>query len=151
MADSFSQLYVQIVFAVNFRQSLIDKSWKNELHKYISGTITGLGHKSINVNGMSDHIHILVGLNPSKSISDLVRDVKSNSSKFINEKLIHGKFNWQNGYGAFSYSRSQIPFVYEYIKNQEIHHQKRSFREEYLALMEEFEISIEKKQLFDFL
>lgn len=152
MADSFSQLYIQIVFAVNGRRSLIDKSWKDELHKYVSGTITNLGHKSINVNGMPDHIHILIGLKPTMSIADLVREVKANSSKFINEKKItHGKFNWQNGYGAFSYSRSQIQQVYNYIENQEIHHKKKTFREEYLELLERFQISIEKKTLFDFL
>jgi putative transposase len=152
MADSFSQLYIQIVFAVNGRRSLIDKSWKDELHKYVSGTITNLGHKSINVNGMPDHIHILIGLKPTMSIADLVREVKANSSKFINEKkIMHGKFNWQNGYGAFSYSRSQIQQVYNYIENQEIHHKKKTFREEYLELLERFQISIEKKILFDFL
>lgn len=152
MADSFSQLYIQIVFAVSGRRSLIDKSWKDDLHKYISGTITNLGHKSINVNGMPDHIHILTGLKPTMSISDLVREVKANSSKFINEKKItHGKFNWQNGYGAFSYSRSQIQQVYDYIENQETHHKKKTFREEYIELLERFQISIEKKSLFDFL
>ena len=101
---------------------------------------------------MPDHIHILIGLKPTMSIADLVREVKANSSKFINEKKItHGKFNWQNGYGAFSYSRSQIQQVYNYIENQEIHHKKKTFREEYLELLERFQISIEKKTLFDFL
>jgi putative transposase len=152
MADSFSQLYIQIVFAVNGRRSLIDKSWKEELHKYISGTITKLGHKSINVNGMQDHIHILIGLKPSVAISDLVREIKANSSKFINEeKMRNGVFNWQKGYGAFSYSRSQIQQVYDYIENQESHHKKKSFREEYLELLDRFQISIEGKSLFDFL
>jgi REP element-mobilizing transposase RayT len=137
---------------VNGRRSLIDKSWKDELHKYISGIITKLGHKSINVNGMEDHIHIFIGLKPSVAISDLVREIKSNSSKFINEKKMrNGEFNWQNGYGAFSYSRSQIQQVYDYIENQEIHHKKKTFREEYLELLDFFQISIEGKALFDFL
>jgi REP element-mobilizing transposase RayT len=151
MADCFSQLYIQIVFAVNGRRSLIDNTWKDELYKYISGSITKLGHKSINVNGMPDHIHLLIGLSPSMAISDLVREIKSNSSKFINEKkIIKGKFNWQNGYGAFSYSRSQIQKVYDYIENQENHHKLKSFREEYLDLLEKFQIPIDNKSLFDF-
>ena len=112
MAGTFSQLYIQTVFAVKGRENLIDKKWRDELYKYISGIITGKGQKSIIVNGVADHIHCFIGLKPSMSISDLMRDVKNNSSKFINEKgFIKGKFSWQEGYGAFSYSHSQIEQV----------------------------------------
>ncbi len=152
MANTYTKLYIQIVFAVQGRQSLIQTSWKNDLNKYISGTITKLGHKSINVNGMPDHIHAFVGLHPSIAISDLVREIKTNSAKFINEnKLVKGKFNWQSGYGAFSYSQSQIAQVYEYIENQEIHHKKKTFKDEYLEFLEEFQITYDNKYLFEFL
>jgi putative transposase len=152
MANTYTRLYIQIVFAVQGRQSLIQTSWKNDLNKYISGTITNLGHKSINVNGMPDHIHAFVGLHPSTAISDLVREIKTSSTQFINENnLIKGKFNWQSGYGAFSYSQSQISQVYEYIANQEIHHKKKTFKDEYLEFLKEFDIAFDDKYLFDFL
>ena len=152
MANTYTRLYIQIVFAVQGRQNLIQKSWKNDLNKYISGTITNLGHKSINVNGMPDHIHTFVGLHPSIAISDLVREIKTSSSLFINQnKLVHGKFNWQAGYGAFSYSQSQITQVYDYIANQEIHHKKKTFKDEYLDFLKEFDITYDNKYLFDFI
>lgn len=152
MANTYTRLYIQIVFAVQGRQCLIQTSWKNDLNKYISGTITNLGHKSINVNGMPDHIHAFVGLHPSIAISDLVREIKTSSTQFINEhKLVKGKFNWQSGYGAFSYSQSQIAQVYEYIANQEIHHKKKTFKDEYLEFLKEFEITYDNKYLFEFL
>ena len=152
MANTYTRLYIQIVFAVQGRQNLIQKSWKTVLNKYISGTITGLGHKSINVNGMPDHIHIFVGLHPSIAISDLVREIKTSSSLFINQnKLVHGKFNWQSGYGAFSYSQSQITQVYDYIANQEIHHKMKTFKDEYLDFLKEFDITYDNKYLFDFI
>ena len=122
MSSTFSQLYFQVVFAVKGRENLISKSWKDDLNKYISGIITGKEQKSIIVNGMPDHIHAFIGLKPSMAISDLVRDIKNNSSNFINDnKLVHGKFSWQSGYGAFSYSHSHIQNVYQYILNQEEH------------------------------
>jgi len=152
MAGTFSQIYVQIVFAVKGRENLIGKHWKDELYRYISGIITNKGQKSIIVNGASDHIHILVGLKPSMAISDLVRDIKNNSSNFINEKkFIKGKFSWQEGYGAFSYAHSQVESVYQYIANQEEHHKKRTFREEYLDFLQKFEIEYNEKYLFDWL
>ena len=151
MANTYSQLYIQLVFAVNGRQQLIHKNWKGELNKYISGIITNQGHKSINVNGMPDHIHALIGLNPSKNISDLVREMKSESSNFINnQKFTFKKFNWQGGYGAFSYSQSQIQQVYDYIENQELHHQKKTFREEYFAMLNAFSIDYDERYLFEF-
>ena len=152
MAGTFSQLYIQTVFAVTGREHLIDKRWRDELCKYISGIITGKGQKSIIVNGVADHIHCFIGLKPSMSISDLMRDVKNNSSKFINEKgFIKGKFSWQEGYGAFSYSHSQIEQVYNYILNQEMHHQKKTFKDEYLEFLSRYEIDYKTDYLFDWL
>lgn len=152
MAGTFSQLYIQIVFAVKGRENLISQKWKEELHKYISGIIKGKDQKPIIVNGMPDHIHAFVSLKPSLAISDLARDIKNNSSKFINEKgFFKGKFSWQEGYGAFSYSHSQVSSVYNYIFNQEKHHQKKSFREEYLEMLKKFQIHYEEKYLFDWI
>ena len=116
MAGTYSQIYIQVVFAVKRRENLIGKEWRTELHKYISGIITAKGQKAIIGNGVGDHIHCFIGLKPSLSISDLVRDIKNNSSKFINEKgFVKGKFQWQEGYGVFSYSDSQVEQVYKYI------------------------------------
>ena len=117
MANAYSQLYIHVIFAVKGRQSLISANWKEEFYKYITGIVTNKGQKLIAINGMPDHIHILIGQKPDKSISDLVRDIKSNSSNFINDKKwINGKFEWQNGFGAFSYSHSQLTNVINYIQ-----------------------------------
>jgi len=152
MAGTYSQIYIQIVFAVKGRQNLIGKEWKETLNKYIAGIIKGKEQKPIIVNGMPDHIHVFVGLKPAMRISDLVRDIKNNSTNFINDnKFLKGKFSWQDGYGAFSYSHSHIERVYNYISNQERHHKKRSFREEYLELLKKFNISHEEKYLFDWI
>lgn len=152
MPGTYSQIYIQIVFAVKRRENLIGKNWKDELYKYISGIITNKGQKSIIVNGASDHIHIFVGLKPSMAISDLVRDVKNNSSNFINDKkIVKGKFSWQEGYGAFSYSHTQIENVYNYILNQEEHHHKKTFKEEYLDFLQEFDIAYDEKYLFEWI
>ena len=152
MAGTFSQLYIQIVFAVKGRKNLIDKKWKDELYKYISGIITNKGQKAIIVNGVSDHIHIFVGLKPSMAISDLVRDIKNNSSNFINDKkFVESKFSWQEGYGAFSYAHSQIEQVYNYILNQEKHHQKQTFKDEYLEFLQKFQIEYNEKYLFEWI
>ena len=150
MAGTYSQLYIQIVFAVKGRDNVIINPWRDELYKYIAGIITGKGHKSIIVNGMADHIHAFVGLKPSMAISDLVRDIKNNSSKFINEhRFVKGKFRWQEGYGAFSYSHSQIQNVYDYILNQEEHHKRKTFREEYLDFLKKFELDYNDEYLFE--
>ena len=150
MPGTFSQLYIQIVFAVKGRENLISKNWSTVLHKYIAGIINGKNQKPIIVNGLPDHIHVFVGLRPAMAIADLVRDIKNNSSNFINErKFVKGKFSWQEGYGAFSYSHEQINKVYHYILNQEVHHQKLSFQEEYLTLLKEFDIAFEEKYLFE--
>lgn len=150
MAGTYSQLYIQVVFAVKGRENLIHKEWRDDIHKYISGIIKGKDQKPIIVNGVSDHIHAFIGLRPSIAISDLVRDIKNNSSKFINDnKLTRGKFSWQSGYGAFSYSHREIETVYNYILNQEEHHKKKSFREEYMQFLTEFEVTHEEQYLFD--
>jgi putative transposase len=150
MPGTFHQIYIQIVFAVKGRENLVRDNWKTELHKYIAGIVKGKGQKSIIVNGMSDHIHPFVGLKPVMPISDFVRDMKNNSSNFINDrKLVKGKFEWQEGYGAFSYSHSHIGKVYDYILNQEIHHKKKTFRQEYLQFLKKFEVEYDEKYLFE--
>jgi putative transposase len=152
MPGTFSQIYIQVVFAVKGRENVISKVWKDDLNKYIAGIIKGKEQKSIIVNGMPDHIHVFIGLKPSMSISDLVRDIKNNSSKWINDnKLIKGKFSWQEGYGAFSYSHSQIENVYNYILNQEEHHKIKTFKEEYVEFLKKFEIEHNEKYLFEWI
>lgn len=152
MAGTFSQIYIQVVFTVKGWENLIGKEWKDELHKYIAGIVKGKEQKPIIVNGMPDHIHAFVGLRPTMAISDLVRDIKNNSSNFINEKkLVKGKFSWQEGYGAFSYSHSHIQNVYDYILNQAEHHRKKTFREEYIDFFKKFEIEYNEKYLFEWM
>jgi len=152
MAGTFSQIYIQYVFAVKGRENLLLKPWRDEVFKYISGIINGKNQKPIIVNGLANHVHVFVGLNPSMAISDLVRDIKNNSTNFINDqRYLRNKFSWQEGYGAFSYSHSQIEDVYNYILNQENHHRKRTFREEYLEFLKKFEIAYDEKYLFDWL
>ena len=131
MPNTYSQLYVQIVFAVKGRQNLIQENNRVELQKFITGIVQNREQKLLSIFAMPDHVHILVGLKPNMSLSDLVRDIKAGSSKFINDsKWIHGKFNWQEGYGAFSYSHSHIGKVYDYILNQDKHHKKKTFKQE---------------------
>lgn len=152
MAGTYSQIYIQIVFAVKGRENLIGKIWKDDLYRYMAGIIKNKDQKPIIVNGMPDHVHIFVGLRPSMTISDLVRDIKNNSSNFINEgRLVKGKFSWQEGYGAFSYGHSQIEHVYNYILNQEEHHKKKSFKEEYLDFLQKFDVDYTDKYLFDWI
>ena len=147
----FTQLYIQLVFAVKYRDRLLTKEIRGRLFGYIGGIIKNRNHKPIIINGMPDHVHILVGLNPDDKISDLVGCIKKDSSGFINDnRWYYGKFHWQDGYGAFSYGRSQLNAVYNYIKNQEIHHKKRTFGEEYINLLKLFGIEYNEKYLFDF-
>ena len=149
MPNTYSQIYIQIVFTVEGRHNLIPELYREELHKYITGIVKTRNQKMLAIYCMPDHIHILIGLQPSISISDLVRDIKTTSSKFINEKkFVQGKFNWQEGFGAFSYSRSQIDSVIKYILNQEKHHKTKSFKEEYLDFLKKFEVDYEDKYLF---
>ncbi|MEO8239516.1 MAG: IS200/IS605 family transposase [Flavobacterium sp.] len=150
MANTYSQIYVQIVFAVKGRENLIKKENREELHKFITGIISNRGQKLLAIFAMPDHVHILIGMKPNLSISDLVRDIKAGSSKFINDnKWINIKFNWQEGYGAFSYSKSHLDNVIKYILNQEENHKKQTFKEEYLSFLEKFEIEYDEKYLFD--
>jgi len=152
MAGTFSQIYIQVVFSPFKHENIIGSDWEEELYKYIGGIIRNKGQKLIAVNGMPDHIHIFFGIKPSIAISDLVRDIKNNSTNFLNEKgFVKGKFSWQEGYGAFSYSHSQIDSVYQYIMNQKEHHRKKSFKEEYLELLKKFEIDYDEKYLFEWL
>lgn len=152
MANTYSQIYIQIVFAVKGRQNLISNENREELHKFITGIVANRNQKLFAVFAMPDHIHILVSMSPAITISDLVRDIKTGSSKFINEKgWINGRFSWQEGYGAFSYSKSNIDSVVKYILNQEDHHKKKTFREEYLDFMEKFEIEYDPKYLFEWI
>ncbi len=148
MAGTYTQLYIHVVFAVKGRQALLNPDWRKELFSYISGIISAKGHKSIIVNGVSDHVHILLGMKPSIALSDIVRDIKNNSSKFINEKNpLKNRFEWQAGYGAFTYSHSQLSKIYRYIQDQERHHQKRGFREEYVDLLQHFDIAYDERYI----
>ena len=151
MANTFTQVYIQIVFAVEWRQSLIQPEHKEEIHKYITGIVRNKGQKLIEINTMPDHLHLLVGLKPDMAISDLSREVKKASSIFINERgFMKGRFNWQEGFGAFSYSHSHLDAVIGYIRNQERHHQRNSFKREYLMLLRKFDVVFELKYVFDF-
>ena len=152
MANTYTQLYIQIVFTVKGRQNLLPKQHREELHKYITGIISNRNQKLLSIFAMPDHIHLLVGIKPDITISDLVRDIKAGSSKFItNNNWVNGKFNWQEGFGAFSYSRSQIDNVIDYILNQEKHHKIKSFKEEYMEILDKFEIAYNDKYLFDWI
>jgi len=152
MAGTFSQMHIQAVFAVKSRENLLHKTWRDELFRYISGIITNKGQKSIIVNGVENHVHVFFGLKPSMPVSDLLRDIKNNSSNFINDnRFLPGKFSWQEGFGSFSYSKSHVERVFNYIKNQEEHHRKKSFREEYTELLVEHEIPFEERFLFDWI
>lgn len=150
MANTYTQIHLQIVFVVKYRDRVIHSSWKQRLYKYITGIVQNNGHKLITINGMPDHIHMLIGMRPTQSLSELMQDVKRCSAKWINEsKLIQGKFAWQEGYGAFSYSKSGLPIVIDYIENQEEHHKTTSFKEEYVKLLNSFEVVFEEKYLFE--
>ncbi|HHD82704.1 MAG TPA: IS200/IS605 family transposase [Bacteroidetes bacterium] len=150
MANTYTQVYVMIVFGTRGRKNLITNEHEEEIYKYISGIISNKSKKILQINGMPDHVHILVSLKPDKAISDLVRDIKSNSSKFINEsKWFAEKFNWQKGFGAFSYSHSQIEDVINYIKDQKVHHKRISFKDEYKKLLDYFEIEYDEKYILE--
>jgi putative transposase len=155
MPNTYSQITIHAVFAVKFRENFIVKDWRDNLHQYISGIITNKGAKSLVPiaigRGWKDHVHILFGMPVTTCIADFVGGVKANSSKWINEQqLIKGKFQWQEGYGAFSFARSQRDVVINYIMNQEKHHKTKSFKEEYLKMLSDFDIAYEDKYLFEF-
>ena len=150
MANTYTRIYVQIVFAVEWRQCLIDAQHKEEIHKYITGITRNDGQKLIEVNSMPDHMHLLVGLKPDMALSDLVRDIKA-TSRFINEQgWLRGRFRWQEGFGAFSYSHSQLDSVIRYVRNQEKHHSRRTFRNEYIEMLRKFDVAFDSKYVFDF-
>lgn len=150
MSGTFSQIYIQTVFVVQGRESLIHASWEEELYKYTSGIVKNKEQKMLAINGMPDHIHFLIGMKPSCRLSDLVREIKKSSTDFIKEKKFSKfKFQWQEGYGAFSYSYSNLDNVIKYIMNQKEHHKKRTFKEEYLSFLRKFEIEFKDEYLFE--
>jgi REP element-mobilizing transposase RayT len=152
MSNTYTQINIQIVFAVSKRENLISKNNRDELQKYITTVIENKGQKLLAIFAMPNHIHILIGMRPNIALSDLVRDIKSTSSNFINsKKWVKGKFNWQNGFGAFSYSNSQLDRVIKYVLNQEEHHKRKSFKKEYLEFLLKFEIDYDEKYLFDWI
>ncbi len=149
MPNTYTQIHIQAVFAVQNRQCVINNTWKDELYKYITGIIQKNNHKLLAINGMPDHIHILFGMRPAQSLSNLMQDVKGDSSKWVNGKnFLKDKFSWQEGYGGFSYSKSRLPSLIHYIHNQEEHHKKKTFIEEYREFLKEFEIEYDEKYIF---
>jgi len=151
MANTFSQIYLQFVFAVQNRQCLIAKQHKEELHKYITALVQNRKAKMLAINCMPDHTHLFVGFKPTILIADFVKEIKVESNEFINGKdWVRGKFSWQEGYGVFSYSHSQIDDVIKYVLDQEAHHQRRTFKQEYLRLLQKFDIMFEERYLFEF-
>jgi putative transposase len=150
MANTYTQIHIHAVFSVKDRTCIIKKLWKDELYKYIAGIIQTNKHKVLTINGMPDHIHILLGMRPTQSLSGLMQDIKGGSSLWINKKqFVKGRFSWQEGYGAFSYSKSNVGHVIDYIKKQEIHHRKRTFIEEYNDFLEKFEIDYDQRYIFN--
>jgi len=150
MANTYTQIYIQMVFAPYARMNLIPTKHHEEIHKYITGIVTNQGSKMLAIGGMPDHLHVLVGLRPVCAISDLVREVKSESSSLINScHWIQGKFAWQEGYGAFSYGHSQLSAVIAYVQGQEEHHKRRTFRQEYVSLLRKFRVEYDDKYLFE--
>lgn len=150
MANTYTQLYAHVVFTVKGRNNLISNQWKERLYQYITGIITNKNQKLMIINGMPDHVHLLIGFKPDCNLSDLVRDIKANSSKWINENgFVNEKFEWQSGFGAFTIGQSQIQRVVKYILNQEEHHRKKSFREEYMAFLNAYGIDFKPEYIFD--
>jgi len=149
MANTYTQLHIQYVFAVKYRRALIEKAWKEELHKYITGIFQENDHKMLQINSMPDHIHILTGLSPLQSISSIIQNVKAESSRWINQQgFCPARFAWQQGYGAFSYAKKEVPNVISYIQNQDAHHKKETFLNEYRRYLEMFEIDYEERYIF---
>ena len=150
MANTYTQLFVHVVFAVKGRSNLISALWKEKLHQYITGIITNKNQKLMIINGMPDHLHILIGFKPDCKLSDLVRDIKANSSKWVNEnKLAPGKFEWQTGFGAFTVAQSQIQTVTGYILKQDEHHRKKTLREEYIEFLNAYQIEFRPEYIFE--
>lgn len=149
MANTYTQIHIQAVFVVQHRNYLIHPEWQDELYKYITGIVQNYDHKLLAINGMPDHIHVFFGMRPTQSIADLLQEIKSSSSQWINEKnLVNGKFSWQKGYGAFSYSKSAVDNVINYIRRQKEHHKKMTFHDEYIKFLKEFEIDYDDRYIF---
>jgi len=149
MANTYHQIYIQTVFAVKYRQAIIEKEWRPKLLGVIGNLINEANCKTLIVNGVEDHVHCFIGLRPAVSVSDLMKTVKARSSKYINDhSLTSERFEWQEGYGVFSYSKSHVDRIYKYIKNQEDHHRKQTFRQEYLDLLREFEVDYDEQYIF---
>ena len=149
MPNTYTQLYIHFVFAVQNRLSLIQINWQNDLYKYMNGIIEDQGHKQFAINGMPDHVHILVSMNPRQATSELMFQIKRSSSLWINEKrLVAGRFSWQEGFGAFSYGKSQVQDVCRYIENQQVHHKKRTFHEEYIEILKAFDVEYDERFVF---
>ena len=149
MANTYTQIHIHAVIAVKYRRAVISKTWKESLHQYITAIIQHQGHKLLAINAMPDHLHIFFGMRPAQSLSDLMQHIKADSSAWINQqKLVDGRFAWQQGYGAFSYAKSQVPVVIAYIQHQETHHRTKDFAEEYLELLKEMEVEYDPKYLF---
>jgi len=152
MPGTFSQIYIQILFAVKGRQSLISEQWEEELYKYITGIVTNKNQKLLAINGMPDHLHIFIGMKPSCCLSDLVREIKKASNEFINKnRFTRSKFEWQEGFGAFSYSYSSVDNVVKYIHNQKAHHRKNSFKKEYKDFLDKYQVEHKDEYLFDWI
>ena len=149
MANTYSKIYIQIIFAIQNRDASIQLEWEPELHKYITGIIQGKGQKMLAINGTENHIHMLIGLKPTCCLSDLVRETKKSSTQFVEDnKLSRYKFRWQEGYGAFSYGHSQLDMIIRYIANQKAHHRHNSFKEEYMGFLKLFDIDFKDEYLF---
>jgi len=149
MANTYTQIHIQCVFAVQNRTCIIHYKWKESLHKYITGIIQNHGHKVLAINSMPDHVHVFFGMRPTQSLSDLMQDVKGDSSKWINKNgFTKGYFSWQEGFGGFSYSKSQVNDVVSYIMNQDKHHKRKSFMEEYESLLREFDVDFDERFVF---
>ena len=149
MANTFTQIHIHAVFAVRNRTSIIRKDWQDRLYTYIISIIQKHGHKVLSIGGMSDHIHILFGFRPTQALSALIQEIKRDSSEWINkERLAKGCFSWQEGYGAFSYSKSHISQVVNYIETQEEHHKKRSFLDEYKKILKDFDLEYDERFIF---
>ncbi|SDP87089.1 REP element-mobilizing transposase RayT [Mucilaginibacter sp. OK268] len=149
MPNTYTQLYIHCVFAVKYRNAIIQSEWEGYLHRYITGIVQNNGHKLLSINSATDHLHLFIGLNPNQSISELMRLVKGDSSEFINKSgYTKRKFQWQEGYGAFSNSNSQIDAIIKYIINQKQHHLKKSFKEEYLDILKDYSVKYDDKYIF---
>ncbi len=149
MANTYTQIHIHAVFAPKFREAVLDKEWRPDLFRYITGIVQNYDHKMLQINGMHDHLHLFFGMRPTQALSKLMQQVKEDSTNWINDnRLVRGKFIWQEGYGAFSYSRTHVPKVIKYIQDQEIHHAKKTFMEEYLQMLKAFEVDYDERYVF---